>query len=103
MNKKGKVKCQEVFEYVMSIGKKLLEYKKKGYLIVIDDHVVDDISLVGFEDDIPGLTIDNTVYYHGSPNLDNGYYDSMDSFKKLFSTFKICDSKDFKPLNNPQP
>ena len=92
-------KQKEVFDYVMGMGKKLLEYKKNGYLIIEDGYsAVEEISLTGFNEDIPGLTIGSIVYYHGAPDLDNGYYDSLESFKKFFSTFKICDPKDLKPL-----
>jgi len=97
--KKIEQQQKEVFDYVMGISKKLLEYKEKGYLIVQDDdYVVDKIFLTGFSDDVSGLKIGNIVYYHGSPDLDNGYYDSLESFKKFFSTFKICNPKDFKSL-----
>ena len=96
--KADKIKQKEVFDYVMGIGKKLIEYKKKGYLIIMDGDVIDNIRLCGFDDNIPGLSIGCIVYYHGSPDLDNGYYDSLESFKELFSTVKICDPKDLKQL-----
>ena len=50
--------------YIDKVGKQLLDYQKKGYLILDKDgEVVNKIEQKGFDNTEFGLCIDNIVYY----------------------------------------
>ena len=54
--------------YIDKVGKQLLDYQKKGYLILDKDgEVVNKIEQKGFDNTEFGLCIDNIVYYAYDP------------------------------------
>lgn len=80
--------------YIENVGKKLLDYQKKGYLILDKDgYVVKKIEQRGLDSNQFGLTIDCVVYYAYDPDHDNGYYTPLKKLKEMISKIKIINPK----------
>ena len=76
--------------YIDKVGKQLLDYQKKWYLIFDKDgEAVKKIEQRGFGNTEFGLHIDNIVYYAYDPTYDNGYYTPLKQLKETMSKFKI--------------
>lgn len=88
--------------YIDKIGKKLIDYKSKGYLILDEyNKPIEDIKQEGFSNGDTlnfGLNIDGGIYYDHDPDFDNGYYTTIKEFKEIFKKFKVINPKDFKRL-----
>lgn len=81
--------------YIENIGKQLLDYQSKGFIIFDEDGaLVRKIELTENGD----LLIDRVIYYLNDKNLDNGYYTSIKEFKEKFGKFKIVNPKDLQKL-----
>ena len=87
--------------YIDKVGKQLLDYQKKGYLILDKDgEVVNKIEQKGFGNTEFGLCIDNVVYYAYDPTHDNGYYTPLKKLKNTMSKFKIVKPEHIMSVGN---
>jgi len=75
--------------YIDAVGKRLIYFKKEGYLIFSpQNEIVDKIEQKGFGDKF-GLKVDCIVYYSYDKTHDDGYYTPLKKLKETISKFKI--------------
>jgi hypothetical protein len=75
--------------YIDKVGKLLLDYQQKGYLIFNEyGEIVVKIEQRGFGDEF-GLRVDHFVIYSYDFTHDNGYYTPLKKLKETMSHFKI--------------
>lgn len=86
-------------DYIDKIGKLLIDYQNKGYIILDEgNNVIKKIEQRGFSSENFGLCIDSCVYYEYNKEFDNGYYTPLPKLKAMFEDFKIINPKDIIKL-----
>jgi len=86
--------------YIDKVGKQLLDYQKKQYLILDENgDIVNNIEQFGFGTEF-GLCIDNIVYYSYDKTHDNGYYTPLKELKETMSKFKIVKPEHIMSVGN---
>jgi len=103
-------KVERTRAYIDSMGKQLIELLASGHKVFDGDgEEVGSVEQKGFDNDTWGLRYKfkdpeskcSFIIYHGNKALDNGYYDSVTTFKKRFAAWTVIDPKYIKKLKNP--
>lgn len=100
-------KTERTHAYIDAMGKYLIDLLKSGHMLFDEGGFeICAVEQKGFGD-AWGLRYYGKdggawyVSYHDDPNSDNGYYDSVTTFKKKFSRWTTIDPKHIKKLKLP--
>lgn len=87
-------------ELVDKVGKQLIDFLNKKYLIFYKDTVVFSVKQHGFKKDLFGLCINEYyILYEHNADADNGYYNTITDLRKKFKeSFKIINPKNIEKL-----